>query len=123
MAKVDNVDDDPVFEALTSLSVVAASSARDLNAVEEGLDAMRRRRRRGLTWAEIFGAKESTNPLSAVTKIAADLGRASAVLRRALASALRNEGLQVTQIAELFEVSRQRVSALVRPRRHANDSG
>ena len=34
----------------------------------------------------------------------------------ALAVGLRKEGMQVTEIAALFGVSRQRVSALIRPR-------
>jgi predicted transcriptional regulator len=47
----------------------------------------------------------------------ANLGQAIGAFRRALASTLRTEGMRVTEIASLFEVSRQRVSALVRPKR------
>ena len=57
--------------------------------------------------------------LSAVASSSAD---ASGAFRRALAVGLRKEGMQVTEIAALFGVSRQRVSALIRPRRQEEDA-
>jgi predicted XRE-type DNA-binding protein len=108
---------DPVSEALTNLSEVAASSAKDLTALDEGLVDMKRRRARGTSWREIISSAGSPNPLAAMASIATNLGRATGALRRALAGALRNEGMQVTEIAKLFDVSRQRVSALLRTRR------
>jgi predicted transcriptional regulator len=50
-----------------------------------------------------------------MARVAADLGAASGSFRRALAKALRGEGMQVNDIADNFGVSRQRVSTLVRP--------
>jgi predicted transcriptional regulator len=56
-----------------------------------------------------------------LTTIATNFGRASGAFRRALAIGLRQEGMQVTEIAALFGVSRQRVSALIRPRRQGEN--
>jgi hypothetical protein len=109
------VERDPVLEALTNLSEVATSSASDLAELNEDLAILRRNRLQGWTWRRIIADTDSPNPLSLLTKIAADLARACGGFRRALAVGLRREGLQVTEIATLFEVSRQRVSALLRP--------
>jgi hypothetical protein len=106
---------DPVLEALTTLSEVATASASDLADLNEDLAILRRNRLQGWTWRRIIADAESPNPLSLLTKIAADLARACGGFRRALAVGLRREGLQVTEIASLFDVSRQRVSALLRP--------
>jgi hypothetical protein len=109
------IERDPVLEALTNLSAVATSSANDLADLNEDLAILRRNRLQGWTWRRIITDANSPNPLSLLTKIAADLARACGGFRRALAVGLRREGLQVTEIAGLFEVSRQRVSALLRP--------
>jgi hypothetical protein len=109
------VEQDPVLEALTNLSEIATSSASDLAELNEDLAILRRNRLQGWTWRRIVTDADSPNPLSLLTKIAADLARACGGFRRALAVGLRREGLQVTEIATLFEVSRQRVSALLRP--------
>jgi predicted XRE-type DNA-binding protein len=107
-------EDDPALGALSALSDVAESSATSLTRLGDELSIMRRRRKRGWSWRRIVSADDSPNPMSIVTRIINNLGRASSELRRALARALRNEGLQVTEIAGLFGVSRQRVSALFR---------
>jgi hypothetical protein len=109
------VKQDPVLEALTNLSEVATSSANDLADLKEDLAVLRHNRLQGWSWRRIITDDNSPNPLSLLTKIAADLARACGGFRRALALGLRREGLQVTEIATLFEVSRQRVSALLRP--------
>jgi hypothetical protein len=109
------VEQDPVLEALTNLSEVATSSASDLAELNEELAILRRNRLQGWSWRRIVADADSPNPLALLTKIAADLGRACGGFRRALAVGLQREGLQVTEIATLFEVSRQRVSALLRP--------
>ncbi len=115
MAELLKVEDDPVLEALTSLSDVAISSADELTALNEDLQRVRLRRLQGSSWRHIMAESGSPHLLSTLTKIVADLGRACGGFRRALALGLRREGLQVTEIGTLFRVSRQRVSALIRP--------
>lgn len=112
-----DVEQDPAFHALTALAEAAASSADDLNALDDELTAMGRHRRQGWSWRRIVSSNGATSPLSGAARIAANLARAAGGFRRALAQALQNEGMQVTAIADLFAVSRQRVSALTRPRR------
>ena len=106
---------DPVLRALAILSDAATSSANHLTVLSEDLAAVRVHRMRGWSWRRILADADLSNPLSALTGVAADLARACGAFRRALALGLRREGMQVTEIATLFEVSRQRVSALLRP--------
>jgi predicted XRE-type DNA-binding protein len=108
--------DDPVVAALTNLSEVATSSADNLMGLNEDIATLHSRRRRGWSWNRIISDADSPNPLAALTAIATNFARASGGFRRALALGLRKEGMQVTEIASLFGVSRQRVSALIRPR-------
>jgi predicted XRE-type DNA-binding protein len=108
------VEQDPVLEALSVLSEVAISSASDLADLNEDLAGLRQSRLQGWTWRRIISDADTPNPLSLLSKIAADLARACGGFRRALAQGLRREGLQITEIASIFEVSRQRVSALIR---------
>lgn len=108
---------DPVVIALSMLSDVAALSADDLIGLNEDLAAIHNHRKRGWSWHRIVSDADAPNPLSVLTTIATNFARASGGFRRALAVGLRKEGMQVTEIAALFGVSRQRVSALIRPRR------
>jgi hypothetical protein len=108
--------EDPVVTALTTLSDVAVASADDLMGLNEHLDTIRNHRIRGWSWHRIISDDALPNPLSVLTTIATNFASASGAFRRALAVGLRKEGMQVTEIAGLFGVSRQRVSALIRPR-------
>ena len=117
MAEPLEVEQDPVLEALAILSALAVSSASDLMDLNNDLAGLRRNRLEGWTWQRIIADADTSNPLSLLSKIAADLALACGGFRRALALGLRREGLQITEIASIFEVSRQRVSALVRPNR------
>jgi hypothetical protein len=115
-AESGGTGEDPVVMALTTLSDVATSSAEDLMGLNEHLDTIRNHRVRGWSWHRIISDDAIPNPLAVLTSIATNFARASGAFRRALAVGLRKEGMQVTEIAGLFGVSRQRVSALIRPR-------
>jgi ribosomal protein L17 len=119
MAETHAIEQDPVLEALAWLSDIATSSANELLALTEDLADIRRHRVSGWSWRHIVSAKDSPKPLTVLTEVASNFARASGGYRRALACGLRAEGMQVTEIASLFEVSRQRVSALIRPRNGA----
>ncbi len=108
---------DPTLDALTELSEAVSSGADGLCDLHDDLSRMRRRRGRGWSWQRILSAEGVANSLSIATRVVAGLARAIGVFRRSLADALRSEGMSVTDIAALLDVSRQRVSALVRPRR------
>src|ERR1700728_2823968 len=107
---------DPTLSAVTALSDAASSSADELKLLDHELRTMPRRRRRGWAWRRIVFDSGSANPLGATMRIVTPLGQAGVALRRSLAQALRAEGMRVTEIASLFDVSRQRVGALFRPR-------
>jgi hypothetical protein len=117
MDETTEIEKDPALGALEVLSEVAASGAEDLNSLQSDLANMRRLRIEGWSWQRIVFSDNSASPLSVGTSVLANLGQAIGAFRRALASTLRTEGMRVTEIASLFEVSRQRVSALVRPKR------
>jgi hypothetical protein len=115
MSEAQVLEQDPVLRALATLSDAATSSANQLTLLNEDLAAVRAHRMRGWSWRRILADADLSNPLASLTKVAADLARACGAFRRALALGLRREGMQVTEIAALFDVSRQRVSALLRP--------
>ena len=117
MTETADTEHDVALDALDALSDAAASSIDGLAEVHSQLAHLRRRRRRGWTWRRIISSEDSLHPLASVTRIAANLAIASAEFRRGLAHALRNEGMQLTRIAPLLDVSRQRIGALLRPRR------
>ena len=117
MTESDDAEQDPALDALTALSKAAESGADDLNLVKDRLAVMSRHRRRGWSWRRIATSADAVTPLSIAARVLADFGRAVGGYRRALATALRDEGVKVTEIADLLDVSRQRISALVRPRR------
>jgi hypothetical protein len=107
---------DPVVAALEELIRVVTKNR------EDGMEAIRRaealleRRRTGRPWGEIVPEEE--RPLL-VELLAAKLERlaaGSSRFRRAQAKALYDEGLTMEQISDLFGVTRQRVSALLKDR-------
>jgi hypothetical protein len=114
MAEALDVERDPVLEALAGLSEAAASSADDLAELHDDLARIRQSRLEGSSWRHIISDTAAPHSLSQLTKIVASLALACGGFRRALAHGLRREGLQVTEIAAIFKVSRQRVGALIR---------
>ncbi len=116
MDDLKDLEEDPALEALAALSEAAVSSIGGLTEVNEKLISVRRQRCRGWSWRRIVSSSEMVDSLSSVARLAAELGRTSGEFRRSLARVLRHEGLQVTSIGRLLGVSRQRVSALVRPK-------
>jgi hypothetical protein len=114
----DTAEEDVALQALDTLSEVTSASIDGLTEVQSQLAQVRRRRRRGWTWRRI-ASSDDVSPLASATGIAANLAVASGEFRRSLAHALRNEGMQLTKIGPLLDVSRQRVGALLRPRKRS----
>ena len=107
----------PVSEAVAALKEVAAVSADQLDALQDDLTTIQSHRRRGSSWRHIIATDDIPKPLVRISAIVARLALAGGALRRTLALALREEGMPIKEIASRFEVSRQRISALVRPGR------
>jgi hypothetical protein len=108
---------DATLSALNNLAEVTSSSIETLGEVHDQLALVERRRRRGWSWRRIFSQARTPNPLALVTCVAIELGRATAEFRRAIARALRSEGMTISDVGPILSVSRQRVSALLRPGR------
>lgn len=104
---------DPVLEALDSLIEALGDNVVASNMAIERAAAIRDLRSRGLPYREI--ADETGRPMvvTLVTESLVRLRTAGAALRRAQAGALHDEGLTMEDIANLFGVTRQRISAIL----------
>jgi predicted XRE-type DNA-binding protein len=105
---------DPATTALDHLASAADEGASELRELQHDLTVMKEERGRGSSWRQIMATSPVPRPLAHIARITANLAAAGGAFRQAVAKALRSEGMQVTAIADLFDVSRQRVSTLVR---------
>jgi DNA-directed RNA polymerase sigma subunit (sigma70/sigma32) len=107
---------DPVLAALDDLRLALAVNVQVGTEVLERIDVLVAERAAGRPWSDIVPTEDK--PL-VVELLSANLDRLSSAgsrLRRAQAKALHDEGLTMEQIAALFGVTRQRVSALLKER-------
>ncbi|MBB2899551.1 hypothetical protein FHR75_000339 [Kineococcus radiotolerans] len=104
---------DPTLASLTALVAQAEESVRLLTLVGDRAGALVRRRLAGDSYTEIIESKERPFIVEVITTAMAGMGEVGGQYRRAQARALRAEGVSVPDIARLFGVSRQRVSALL----------
>jgi DNA-directed RNA polymerase specialized sigma24 family protein len=112
---------DPVLNALDELvTVLQASTERNRTAIRRA-HALRRLRERGHRYGEIVPREERPLIVELLTRTLSELAEASSHLRRVEARALYSEGLTMAEIADLFGVTRQRVSALLHSRIDATD--
>jgi len=108
---------DPVIEALDDLVEALAQNIEASELAMKRARNIKELRARGLPYRDI--ADETGAPV-VVQLVTANLDRLrlfGARLRQAQAAALYDEGLTMDQIAGLFGVTRQRISALLRPTR------
>jgi hypothetical protein len=112
---------DAVREALAALDAALAAHAARSAAMRDRIAQVARERDAGRTYREIVAGEAGPLLVEMLTEATHALDTAGAVVRRAEASALYDEGLTMTAIAERFGVSRQRVSALLRDRRPSPD--
>ncbi len=110
---------DEVLAALDALvHVISDVEARDR--MTQRARTIRERRSRGERYGDIVQSGAQPLIVEVLSQHIDELIRASARFRRAEAAALHLEGLTMEQIADLFGVTRQRVSALLR---EARDNG
>lgn len=108
---------DALLEALDSFVLaLEASSERTARALEKA-KRFRRLREQGLSCREIVAGSERPLMVELATSNLDALYEAGGRFRREEAEALHRDGLTMDRIAELFGVSRQRVSALLRQAR------
>jgi hypothetical protein len=109
--------DDGVVRALIDLRIGLTDTIAGLVAAAEQADSMIDKRRRGQAWSEIVVSERSPMITEILTQALEDLGEVGSRYRHEKAVALQREGLSTRSIGELFGVSRQRVSTLLRRRR------
>jgi DNA-directed RNA polymerase specialized sigma24 family protein len=114
---------DDVLEALdVLLAVLRDSTQRNQGATRRG-QTIRRLRNGGRSYREILGRDERALILQVTRENVDGLLQASSRLRRAEAKALYAEGMTMEEIAEVFGVTRQRVSVLLREAGGADGGG
>jgi hypothetical protein len=106
---------DPVLTALDELVRVLNENAALNETAIRRADEIRRLRERGLPYSEIVPLEERPLIVELLTHNLYGLSDASSRFRKAEARALYSDGLTMTEIADLFGVTRQRVAALLRP--------
>ena len=111
---VENVANDPVLEALEGLVRALRANQSRIEATIARAERIREQREEGLSYREIESGQERPLIVELTRDNLATLVEAGSRLRRAEARALHAEGMTMEQIAELFGVTRQRVSALLR---------
>jgi DNA-directed RNA polymerase specialized sigma24 family protein len=108
------VTEDPFLEALTALERVLSENDQRAKLIRRRIAQVRRQRSRGAEYSEIVASEDGPLAVQLLTESSTALDISGAQVRRAEAEALYAEGLTMEQIAEVFGVSRQRVSTLLR---------
>lgn len=90
------------------------ANAERADLIRRRIAAIRKMRAEGRPYSEIVVAERRPLIVQLLTESATAIDRCGAAVRRTEARALHEEGLTMDRIAELFGVSRQRVSALLR---------
>ena len=112
---------DQVDDALETLD---KALRRNLDRIERSIkraEELRNAHAEGKTWTEVARAEERPMILEMISANLDELYQAGGRLRRVMAKALHDEGMSMEQIARLFGVTRQRVSALLREPRSGDE--
>ena len=112
---------DPVLEALDGLVRALRRNAERIEATIARAAEIREQRLAGRSYQEIESGEQRPLIVEMTRDNLAALVEAGSRLRRAEARALHAEGMTMEQIAELFGVTRQRVSALLRRESSASE--
>jgi hypothetical protein len=102
------------LDALADLAGMMEDNARDDRALARRIRQLHAGRSHGRSWHDLLAGGPAPEALSLVDRILGRVTEGSGALRRAVARGLRMEGATVPRIAEMFGVSHQRVSALLR---------
>jgi hypothetical protein len=105
---------DEVLKALDELESVLRLNAESERLLAERIATVRQARQSGLEWKAILGDEEDPGTVQLVSTILRRQSEASGYLRRSLVVALRSEGQSIPGIAQMFGVTHQRVSNLLR---------
>jgi ribosomal protein S11 len=107
--------DDAALATFEEAADTLDRAAADTTTAARGLRRLRGERMKGRPWREVLGRRAARNVLDLLTAAATQLSAATGRLRRAIARALFADGLRVKQIAEVLDVSHQRVTRILGP--------
>jgi predicted transcriptional regulator len=110
---------DPADRALGQLVTELREVVADLEQARTRAQELQAQRAEGRSWHEIVSGEERPLIVEQVTSALSALADAGGQWRRTQAQALHDESVSINRIAELYGVSRQRVSALLRGREDA----
>ena len=108
--------DDSALRALEELRLQVDNTIRDLHGVKERLEQLTNAHAAGSPWSEIVANQDRPLVVETITSVLSQLGETGSLFRREQALALRREDVSITRISELFGVSRQRISTILRER-------
>ena len=105
---------DDVVRALDELETVLRENAESERLLFQRIAEVRLAHENGKEWKSILSAEDEPGTVQLVSTILRRQSEASGYLRRSLVVALRAEGQSIPSIANLFGVTHQRVSNLLR---------
>jgi len=105
---------DEVLRALNELESVLRENAESERLLFQRIGEVRLARENGKEWKSILAAEDDPGTVQLVSTVLRRQSEASGYLRRSLVVALRAEGQSIPSIANLFGVTHQRVSNLLR---------
>ena len=113
----DRNGDDEVLVTLDALCrALQENTERNERAIQRAA-AIQRMRAQGKSYREIVGSEEGPLIVELTRQNLNNLVDVGSRLRRAEAAALHDEGMTMDEIAAVFGVTRQRISALLKQRR------
>lgn len=107
---------DPAGRALEELVDELDVVVRELTSAKQRALELMEQRREGRSWYDIVAAEERPLIVEQISSAMSALATAGGLWRRTQAQALHDEAVSINRIAQLYGVTRQRVSALLRPR-------
>ncbi|MGB3764571.1 MAG: sigma factor-like helix-turn-helix DNA-binding protein, partial [Ornithinimicrobium sp.] len=105
-----------LLTALEEIESHAEANIERALTIQRKVRWMREQLDTGMPVSDVVEAETSPRVVALITTNKEALESAGAELRASLALALREDGLTLAEIAELFGVTRQRISALLRQR-------
>jgi hypothetical protein len=108
--------EDGADQALDELDRQLGRTIEGLQAAAERVRRLQQLRAQGHTWYDIVANADRPLIVEVISCALDDLGAVGGRFRREQALALRREEVTISRIGQLFGVSRQRASVLVRPR-------
>ena len=105
--------DQPMADALDAVAEAAEETALDQQRLARRARTMSRQRRLGWSWSQILQRERQPGLLVLMTRSARRLHEVGGRFRQALAQALVQDGLSTRQVAKIFGVTHQRISAML----------